>query len=70
MLKKIKIRIKNKKVILAIVSGILMILVNLEVIDIDASKQAMDAVHTILALLVTVGIVGDPESHVTKDKDK
>ncbi|MGG2090846.1 phage holin [Priestia aryabhattai] len=69
MLKKIRIRIQNKKVILAIISGILIILVNLEVIDIDVSKKAMAVAHTILALLVTVGIVGDPESHVTKDKD-
>lgn len=64
MLQKIMTRIKNPKVFMAIVSGILMILVNLGLIDVEMSQKVETIVNTILSIGVTVGIFADPESHV------
>lgn len=68
MLAKLKKRILNPKVILAYVSGILMILVNLNVIDVDMSTHVTEAVNTILGFFITIGIIGHPESHVKNEK--
>jgi uncharacterized membrane protein len=64
MWKKIKTRIRNPKVITAIVSGILMILVNLDIIDVHLQGKILDAANYILGLGVSIGIFGNPESHV------
>jgi len=64
MLAKIKKRIKNPKVILAVVSGILMVLVNIGVIDTSISDHVTEVVNTILGVLISIGIFGNPESHV------
>ncbi|MDA1509653.1 hypothetical protein ORN01_25050 [Bacillus cereus] len=64
MLKKVLTRLKNPKVATAVVSGILMILVNVGIIDMDMSAKAMDITNIVLGLGVTVGVFGDPESHV------
>ncbi|WP_257143824.1 hypothetical protein [Bacillus cereus] len=64
MLKKVMTRLKNPKVVTAVVSGVLMILVNTGVIDMDMSAKAMDITNTVLGLGVTVGIFGNPESHI------
>jgi uncharacterized membrane protein len=66
MLQKLKTRIKNPKVITAIVSGILIILVNTGVIDVDMSAKVQHIVDTVLGVGVTVGVFGNPESHVKK----
>ncbi|MGR9546528.1 hypothetical protein [Priestia megaterium] len=68
MLAKLKKRILNPKVILAIVSGILVILVNLGIIDADMSHDVTVAVNTILGFLITLGIFGHPESHIKEDE--
>lgn len=70
MLKKVLNRLQNIKVITAVVSGILLILVNTGVIDIDMSNSIMDTVNIILGLLVTIGVFGDPESHIQDKKEE
>lgn len=64
MLNKVLIRLRNPKVLLAVVSGILLILVNLNVIDVAMSEKAMDTLNGILGIGVAIGIFGNPESHV------
>lgn len=64
MLAKLKKRIRNPKVLLAVVSGILMILFNLGLITEEVSSQVTEIVNTILGIGVSVGIFGNPESHV------
>jgi uncharacterized membrane protein len=66
MWKKLKTRIRNPKVITAIVSGILMILVNLDIIDIHLQGKILDTVNYVLGLGVSIGIFGNPESHIDK----
>lgn len=63
-MKKILVRLKNKKVILSVISGILMILVNVGVIDISFSDKIMDVVNSVLALGVAVGVFSNPDSHL------
>jgi uncharacterized membrane protein len=65
MWKKLKTRIRNPKVITAIVSGILIILVNTGVIDIEMSDKVAHIVDTVLTFGVTIGVFGNPESHVS-----
>jgi uncharacterized membrane protein len=64
MFNKIKTRIRNPKVVTAIASGILIILVNLGVIGQDMSENISKSVTTILGIGVAIGIFGNPESHV------
>ena len=64
MFKKIKDRITNPKVIVALVSGILMILVNLNIIDVQVSGKLLDGVNTVLSVLIAIGVFGNPESHI------
>lgn len=64
MMKKVMTRLKNPKVVTAVVSGILMILVNTGIIDMDMSAKAMDIANTVLGLGITIGVFGNPESHI------
>jgi uncharacterized membrane protein len=64
MLNKLKTRLRNPKVILAIVSGILIILVNLGVIGEDMSAKVTETVNILLGIGVSIGVFADPESHV------
>ena len=64
MLNKVMQRLKNVKVIVAVVSGLLLILVNLQVIDVEMSVKLTETVNTILSIGVAVGIFGNPDSHV------
>ncbi|MFK8795828.1 phage holin family protein [Planococcus plakortidis] len=64
MRKKILVRLQNPNVILGIVSGILMILVNLDIIDLDLSKQISNLVNAVLSIGVSIGIFANPESHM------
>jgi uncharacterized membrane protein len=66
MWKKLKTRIRNPKVITAIVSGILMILVNLNIIDVHVSDKVLEVVNYILGFGVSIGVFGNPESHVSE----
>ena len=63
MFKKIKQRITNPKVLTAVASGILLILVNLGVIDIEMSNHVTEVVNTVLGIGVAVGIFANPVSH-------
>jgi uncharacterized membrane protein len=64
MLNKLKTRLRNPKVILAIVSGILIILVNLGVIGEDMSSKVTETVNILLGIGVSIGVFGNPESHI------
>lgn len=64
MWKKFISRIKNPKVITAVVSGILLILVNVGIIDTHMSDNILKGVNTVLGLLVGLGIFANPDSHV------
>lgn len=70
MLKTILTRLQNPKVITAVVSGILLILVNTGVIDVGISDKVTEVVNIILGIGVTLGIFGDPTSHVTDKEPK
>jgi uncharacterized membrane protein len=63
-MKKLLVRLRNKKVLLSVISGILLILVQLNVIDVAMSHSVDVVVNTVLGLLVAVGVVSDPESHI------
>jgi uncharacterized membrane protein len=64
MWNKFKTRIRNKKVIAAIVSGVLIILVNTGIIGEDLSAKVTDVLNTLLSVGVTIGILGDPTDHI------
>jgi uncharacterized membrane protein len=61
MLKKVLKRLKNKKVILAVVSGLMIILVNLGIVDITVSDKVTDMVTTLLTVGVAIGIFSNPD---------
>lgn len=63
-MKKFLVRLKNPKVITAVISGILIILVNLGIIGVDLSNHVTDTVNTILSVGVAVGVFSDPDSHI------
>jgi len=65
-LKKLLTRLSNKKVLLSVISGILLILVQLNVIDVEMSHTVDVVVNTVLSVLIAVGVVSDPESHLKK----
>lgn len=65
-MKKLMVRLANKKILLSVISGILMILVQLNVIDIEMSHTVDLVVNTVLGILIAMGIVSDPESHLKK----
>jgi uncharacterized membrane protein len=67
MMKKLFARLRNGKVLLAVISGILLVLVQLGVIDVAMSHNLSIAIDTVLSVFVALGIISDPESHL-KDK--
>ena len=54
-------RLKNKKVALAVASGFIMILVNLGVIGTELSEQLTEGLNILLSILVSVGILTNPD---------
>jgi len=67
MMKKLLVRLRNGKVLLAVISGILLVLVQLGVIDVEMSHHLSIAIDTVLSMFVALGVISDPESHL-KDK--
>lgn len=57
-------RLKNKKIALAVASGILLILVNLGLIDNAVSNQVTEVVNTLLTIGVAIGVFSNPDSHL------
>jgi uncharacterized membrane protein len=64
--KRLLIRLQNKTVLTSLISGIMLILVNTGVIDVEMSQKVDTVVNTVLYILVAMGIVSDPESHLKK----
>lgn len=65
-MKKILRRLQNKKILLSVLSGILLILVQTGVIGADMSQSWDVTINTALTVLVAIGVVSDPESHIQK----
>jgi uncharacterized membrane protein len=63
-LNKVLVRISNPKVIVALVSGVLAILINTGGIAVENANHVIDIINTVLGLAVTVGVFGNPESHI------
>lgn len=59
-------RFKNKKVLIAAVSGVALILVNTGIITADVSTEIMNTFNTILGIFVALGIVSDSRSNDEK----
>ena len=64
MLKTLLTRLQNPKVVTSVVAGILLILVNTNIIDIQISEKVTEIVNTILGIGITLGVLADPESHL------
>ncbi|KRE33439.1 phage holin [Paenibacillus sp. Soil724D2] len=64
MMQKLIVRLQNKKVLLSLFAGVILILTNTGVIDVSASHQAEVIFNTVLSILVGLGVISDPESHV------
>jgi uncharacterized membrane protein len=67
MMKKLFARLRNGKVLLAVISGILLVLVQLGVIDVAMYHNLSISIDTVLSVFVALCIISDPESHL-KDK--
>lgn len=64
MIQKLLVRLQNKKVLMSTVAGILLVLVNTGLIDVGMSHQVQIVFDTVMSILIGLGIVSDPESHV------
>lgn len=64
MLKKLWVRLHNVKVLVALVSGILLVLLNTGIIDTATHDRVLEVFNSILSILVAIGVFGNPESHV------
>jgi uncharacterized membrane protein len=50
-------------------AGVLMILVNTGVIDVGMSHQVEVVFNTVMSVLVALGVVSDPDSHIKGDQN-
>lgn len=62
--KKVLVRLKNPKVLTAVVSGIALILVNVGLIDVGMSQKVMDIFNIVLGIGVSIRIFSNPDSHI------
>ena len=53
---------KNTKVFVAVISGIAMILMNLNIIDIEMTTKIEDITNIILSIGVAIGIFTSPDT--------
>lgn len=67
MMQKFLSRLTNKKVLMSVFAGVLMILVNTGAVDVGMSHQAELIFNTVLSILVGLGIVSDPDSHIDQN---
>ena len=61
MLKTILLRMKRPKIFLAVVSGVAMILVNLNIIDMTVMPKIEEMANIILSTGVAIGIFSSPD---------
>lgn len=64
MMQKLLVRLQNKLTLTSIFSGVILILLNTGAIDVGMSHSIEVTFNIILGILVSLGIVSDPESHV------
>jgi uncharacterized membrane protein len=65
---KLVVRIQNPKVIVAVVSGVLLILSNTGIVTVEHVNHVSEILNTVLTVLVALGVFGNPESHVSTNK--
>jgi uncharacterized membrane protein len=51
---------------MSLFAGVIMILVNTGIIDVSMSHQAEIIFNTALSILVGLGVVSDPDSHINE----
>lgn len=61
---KLLTRIQNPKVIIATVSGIILVCANTGLITVEHANHINDILNTVLSLIVGLGVFANPESHV------
>ncbi|SEN19719.1 hypothetical protein SAMN05518847_102392 [Paenibacillus sp. OV219] len=66
MIQKLLVRLRNKGVLVSLFSGVILILTNTGTIDVGLAHQWDVTFNIILSMLVGLGVIGDPESHVTR----
>jgi len=65
-MEKILRRLQNKQVLVSVVSGILLVLVSTGAVDLEMSHKLDVTFNTLLSVIIALGIVSDPESHIEK----
>jgi uncharacterized membrane protein len=61
--------LQNRNVIVAVVSGVTLILTSTGIISIDKADHINAYVNSALIVLVGLGIISDPESHLKNDTE-
>lgn len=64
LLNKVFVRIQNPKVLLATISGVLLVLTNTGVLTVENARYVTDILNTVFTLFVGLGVFGNPESHL------
>lgn len=67
MIQKLLTRLQNKTILVSLFSGIILILTTSGLIDVGMSHNAETIFKTVLGILIALGVVSDPESHVDKE---
>lgn len=70
LLQKLSIRLQNPKVIIATISGVLLILSNTGIVTVEHANYMNDILNTFLSMFVGLGVFGNPESHVPPNKEE
>lgn len=70
LLKKVLNRLKNKKIALAVASGVLMLLVNMGIISTDMMNEYMDSINIVLTILMAVGVLSNPDKDTTEQTEE
>lgn len=58
------VRIQNPRVMLAVISGVLLVLTNTGVLTVESYNYVNDILNAVFSLFVGLGVFSDPESHL------